>query len=170
MVVLELLERTHLGEDVRLRVADELRREARRPREVGRALELVRPAGARDLAVPLHLAAVAVHVDRLPALLGQLDRELDRESVRRRECERLLSRDRLVGGELLEEPETALEGLGEALLLDPDDPLDRVGLRGQLRIGVGHLRDRRCPTDDGRPSRPMLRACCTARRMIRRST
>ena len=80
--VLELLERADLREHVRLRVADELRLEARLAREVGGALELARAACARDLAVALHLDAVAVDVDRLAALLGELDRELERESRR----------------------------------------------------------------------------------------
>ncbi len=96
VAVVDLLERADLREDVGLRVADELGREVGGAREVGRALKLARAAGARDLAMPLHLDAVAVDVDRLAPLLGELDRELEREAVRRGERERLLARDRLV--------------------------------------------------------------------------
>ena len=62
--------------------ADDLGREL-----LGRAL----PAGARDLAVALHQLAEAVDVDGLPALLGELLGQLDRETVGRREREGLLA-------------------------------------------------------------------------------
>ena len=56
--VAEILERAELGEDVDLRVADELGREPGRLREVGGALaEPLLPRPARDLAVALHLDA-----------------------------------------------------------------------------------------------------------------
>ena len=71
--------------------------------------------------MPVHLDAIAVDVDGLAPLLGELDGELEREPVRRGEREGLLARDRLVGAELLEELEPALERLEEALLLEPKD-------------------------------------------------
>src|SRR6185503_2890142 len=114
--VAELLERPDLREDVDLRVADELGLEPCVAGELAGALE--QPAlarAARDLPVLVHLGAVAVDVDRLSALLGELRRELDREAVRRRERERLLAGDRLCAREVVEEPRTALERLGESL-------------------------------------------------------
>ena len=89
--VAELLERAELGDDVRLRVADELGGEARSGREVRRPLaDALLPAPARDVAMPLHLRPVAVDVDRVTALGRELDRELDREPVRRGEPEGVL--------------------------------------------------------------------------------
>ena len=93
----------------------------------------------------LHLRPVAVHVHRLTPLLRELDGELEGEPVRRGQRERLLTRDRLVAGEPLEELEASLERLSEALLLRPDDGLDLVGALVELRIGLRHL-----PHDDGR--------------------
>ena len=84
--------------------------------------------------MPRHLLPVAVDVDRLPALLRQLDRELDREPVRRRERERLLAGDRLLAGELLEHLQPALQRLAEALLLGAYDPLDRLPVLDHLRV------------------------------------
>ena len=95
--VAELLDRRQLGEHVRLLVADELAAEAGLRGEVGGALEIaLLAAGARDLAVPLHQLAEAVDVDRLPALLGELLRQLDREAVGRGQGERVLGGDRLL--------------------------------------------------------------------------
>ena len=169
VVVVHDLERADLRDDVGLRVADELGREVRGAREVGGALKLARAAGARDVAMPVHLDAVAVDVDGLAPLLGELDRELERKPVRRREREGLLARDRLVGADLLEELEPALERLEKALLLEPKDASDLVGVLGELRVGIGHLLDdhaeRRCTS-----CRPIRCACCTARRMMRRRT
>ena len=141
MVVVHDLERADLRDDVGLRVADELGREVRGACEVGGALKLTRAAGARDVAMPVHLDAVRVDVDGLAPLLGELDRELEREPVRRGEREGLLARDRLVGTDLLEELEPALERLEEPLLLEPEDTSDLVGVLGELRVGIGHLLD-----------------------------
>ena len=141
VVVVHDLERADLRDDVGLRVTDELGREVRGACEVGGALKLTRAAGARDVAMPLHLDAVAVDVDGLAPLLGELDRELERKPVRRGEREGLLARDRLVGTELLEELEPALERLEEPLLLEPKDASDLVGVLGELRVGIGHLLD-----------------------------
>ena len=141
VVVVHDLERPDLRDDVGLRVADELGREVRRTREVGGALKLARAAGARDVAMPVHLDAIAVDVDGLAPLLGELDRELERKPVRRREREGLLARDRLVGADLLEELEPALERLEKALLLEPKDASDLVGILGELGVGIGHLLD-----------------------------
>ena len=112
--------------------ADDLRGEL-----LGRALA----AGARDLAVALHQLAEAVDVDRLPAFLGELHGELDREPERRRELEGLLAADRLVPGELVEDLLAARERLAEALLLEPNDALDLLGVLAQLGVGVAHLLD-----------------------------
>ena len=131
--VAELLERSDLREDVGLRVPDELGLEVGGACEVRRPLRLARAACARDLAMALHLLAIRVDVHRLAALLRELDGELERESVRRGERERLLARDRLARAEVVEEPEAALERLREALLLEPQDARDLVGLRRQLR-------------------------------------
>ncbi len=147
MVALEGFERADLREDVGLGVADELGREVGAAREVRRTLELARSSRARDVAVALHLDAIAVDIDRLAALLRQLDRELEREPVRRREREGLLAGDRLLRPEILEELQAALEGLEEALLLEPQDTRDLVGMRRQLRIRLSHLLD-----DDARES------------------
>ena len=92
----------------------------------------------------LHLDAIPVDVDRLPALAGELDRELDGKAVGRGERERLLAGDRLVGPELLEQPEPALERLSEALLLESHDARDLVALRWEIGIRLAHLLD-----DDG---------------------
>ena len=143
-VVLELLVRADLREDVGLRVPDELRREVGRSCEVRRPLRLAGAPRTRDLAVTLHLDAIPVDVDRLAALSGELDRELDGEPVRRGERECLLAGDRLAGLELLEQLEPALERLSEALLLESNDARDLVALRREIRIRLAHLLD-----DDG---------------------
>src|SRR6185369_11520862 len=83
----------------------------------------------------------AVDVDGLPALLGELDRELDREAVRRNEHERLLAGDHVLAGERLELLQPARERFAEALLLEPDDSLDLVSVLGQLWVHVAHLLD-----------------------------
>ena len=88
-----------------------------------------------------HLLAVAVDVDRLAALLRELDGELEREAVGRGERERLLARDHGAGAELLEQLEAALERLGEPLLLEPQHARDLVRLRRQLGIRLAHLLD-----------------------------
>jgi hypothetical protein len=132
VVVVHDLERPDLSDDVGLRVADELGREVRRTREVGGALKFARAAGARDVAVPVHLDAIAVDVNGLTPLLGELDRELERKPVGRREREGLLARDWLVGADFLEELEPALERLEKALLLEPKDASDLPGVLGEL--------------------------------------
>ena len=80
--VAEVLVGVELGEDVGLVVADE-RRRVGRAREVGGALRVRLAACARDLAVLGHPGAIVVDVDRLAALLGELDRQLEREAVGR---------------------------------------------------------------------------------------
>ena len=65
----------------------------------------------------LHVAGELVRVDGLAALLRELDGQLDREAVGRRQGERLLTGDRVAPRELLEDLEAARERLGEALLL-----------------------------------------------------
>ncbi len=139
--VAELLEGAELREHVDLRVPDEVRCEPRVAGEVGgplREAALAGPAG--DLLVPLHLHAVAVDVDLVAALARELDGELDREAVRRREPERLVGRD-VPAGELLELAHAAVDRLAETLLLRADDALD-----------LGR-RSRRPPGTTGRPAR-----------------
>src|SRR3990170_4711247 len=147
--VLELLVRADLRKDVRLPVSDELGLEVRSPDEVGRALEIRRPSRARDLAMAFHLRSIGVDVDCLAALLGELDGELEREAVGRRERERLLPGDRLFAGQLLEQPLPPLERLEEALLLQANDALDLRGVLVELGVRVAHLvdHDRRQATD-----------------------
>ena len=118
--VAEILVGVQLGEHVGLVVADE-RRRVGVAGEVGGTLRVRLAAGARDLAVLRHPGAVVVDVDRLAALLGELDRELEREAVGRREREGVLARDRVLAGELLEHLQAALERLAEPLLLGLDD-------------------------------------------------
>ena len=169
--VLELLERAELGQHVGLRVADELGLEARaRARSRRRAGSSLAPGCARDLPVPLHLGAVAVDVDRLAALLGELDGQLDGKAVRRGEREGILAGDPPLSGELLEQLQPPLERLAEALLLGAHDALDLVA-----RCAAAPDRRRAiCSTTTAgsrwTSSSPIRRACCTARRMIRRRT
>ena len=118
--VAEVLVGVELGEHVGLVVADE-RRRVGCAGEVGGALRVRLAAGARDRAVLGHPGAVVVDVDGLAALLGELDRELEREAVGGGERERVLARDRVLAGELVEDLEAALERLAEALLLRLDD-------------------------------------------------
>ncbi len=141
VAVVERLERADLREHVRLRVADELRLESRRARELGGPLDIPFDSRAGDLTMPLHLGVVAVDVDGAAALLGELDRELEREPVRRGERERVLAGDRALARELLEEPHAAVERLLEALLLGPNDLRDLIRLLPELRVGVPHLLD-----------------------------
>ena len=82
----EVLERADLREHVRLRVADELGLEVGGLREVRGPLGLARSRRTRDLAVSAHLLAVAVDVDRLASLFGELDGELEGEAVGRGEA------------------------------------------------------------------------------------
>ncbi len=55
------------------------------------------------------------------------------------EQKRVLARDRSLGGDLLEELQAALERLGEALLLGPDDLLDPFAVLDELRVPRAHL-------------------------------
>ena len=109
--VADVLERAELGQHLRLRVADELGLESRRARELRRPLQACLAAAAGNLAMLLHLVPVAVDVDCLAPLLGQLDRQLEREAVGGGERECILAADRLAAGELLEHLQAALEGL-----------------------------------------------------------
>ena len=140
-----------LGEHVGLVVADE-RRRIGRAGEVGGALRVRLAARAGDGAVLRHPRAVAVDVDRLAPLLRELDRQLERKAVGGRERERVLARDRVLAGELLEHLETALERLAEALLLRLDDALDLGGLLDQLGERAGDLLDHDPPAAGRRPS------------------
>jgi hypothetical protein len=89
--------------------------------------------------VALHLGQVAVNVDRLAAFLRELDGQLERKPVRRREREGLLARDRARARQLLEQAKAALQRLPEPLLLRPDRPLDLRQPLAELRVGVLHL-------------------------------
>ena len=89
----------------------------------------------------LHQLAEAVDVDGLAALLRELLRQLDREAVRRRERERILGRDRVLAGEVVEDLHPACKCLRETLLLFADDTLDRLCVLAQLGVGVPHLFD-----------------------------
>ena len=135
----------HRREHVGLRVADELGRPLAGADELCRdLLRRVLTAAARHLAVLLHQVAEAVHVERLAALLGELLRELDRETVGRDERERVVGGDRLLAGEVFEHLHAARERLGELLLLRAHDPLDLAGVLAQHRVRLAHLLD-----DDG---------------------
>ena len=116
-----------------------------------------------------HPLAVGVDIDRLAPLLGELHRELEREAVRGGERERIVARDRILPGELLEDLETALERLAEPLLLRLDDPLDLGLMLDDLRVPRADL-----PDDDRGEAvdalEPIRRACTTARRISRRRT
>ena len=96
-----------------------------------------------------HPDAVVVDVDGLAALLGELDRELEREAVGGGERERVLARDRVLAGEVVEHLQPALERLAEPLLLGLHDPLDLGGMLDELGEGAGDLldHDRRQPVD-----------------------
>ena len=85
--VAEILVGVELGQHVGLVEPDE-RRRIGGAREVGGALGVGLAAGARDRPMLCHAGAVVVDVDRLAALLGELDRELEREPVGggEREC------------------------------------------------------------------------------------
>ena len=132
----------HGGEDVRLGVADELRRPLAGSNELCRnLLRRVFASAARHFAVLLHQVVEPVQVERLAALLGELLRELDREAVRGDERERILGGDRLLAGQFLEHLHAARERLGELLLLRAHDPLDLAGVLAQDRIRVAHLVD-----------------------------
>ena len=131
--VAEILVGVQLREDVGLVVADELGRVVRGARSRPHAACRT-PPPAREISrcSPIR-RAVVVDVDGLPALLGELDRELEREAVRGGEREGVLARDRLLAGELLEDLQPALERLLEALLLGLHDPLDLVRVLDELR-------------------------------------
>ena len=149
--VAEILVGVQLRQHVALVVADE-RRRVGRAREVGCALGVGLAACARDRAVLRHALPVGVDIDRLAPLLGELDRELEREPVGGGERERIVARDRVLAGELLEDLETALERLPESLLLRLDDPLD-LGLMLD-DLGIPRARpDRRRSREGGRPLR-----------------
>ncbi len=100
-----------------------------------------------------HLGSVSVDVDGLPALLGELDRQLDREAVRGGEGERVFPADRLSTGQLVEELQAALDRLRETLFLVPHDTLDLRRPVSQLWVGVAHLLD-----DDPRHAMDILEA------------
>ncbi len=135
-----LADRDDGGEHVGRLVADEARRrDTGGDERGGELLGGALAAAARDLAVALHQLGEAVDVDGLPALLGELLGELDREAVGRREREGLLAADRRLRRQRLELLETTCERLAEALLLEGDGVLDLVGVRRELGIGLAHL-------------------------------
>ena len=85
------------------------------------------------------------------------------------ELEGILAGDEVARGDFLEEAQAPLQRLGEALLLGPQDFLDAVPVLLQLRVPLGHL------VGDDVGDAPQVgetdpRACCTARRITRRST
>ena len=167
--VAEILVGVELGEHVGLVVADERRRVGRRAAKSAARCVSDSPPAREIVAVLRHPRAVVVDVDRLAALLGELDRELEREAVGGGERERVLARDRVLAGELLEDLEAALERLAEALLLCLDDALDLGRLLDQLGEGAGDLLDHdpRQAVDVGRGRSGCPAA--TARRMSRRT-
>ena len=106
--VAQFVESGQLGEHLGLLVADELGAKPSGSGEVGSSLEVALLApGPRHLAVALHQLAEPVDVDRLPALLGELFGQLDREPERCGERERVVGRDRRLPGELVEDLEPA---------------------------------------------------------------
>ena len=159
--VAEILVGVELREHVGLVVADERRRVGRARRSRRRAACRTRRRRARSSRCSAIRRAVVVDVDRLAALLGELDRELEREAVGGGERERVLARDRVLAGELLEDLEPALERLAEALLLRLHDPLDLVRLLDELGERAGDLLDHD-PRAAGR--RPSARCGCPAGR------
>ena len=73
--------------------------------------------------------------------------------------------------DLLEQAHAALERLREALLLGGEDAVDLVPVLLELGIAVPHLLDHDVrETREVRRLEPDARACCTARRMMRRMT
>jgi len=92
-----------------------------------------------------HAGAVVVHVDGLAPLLGELDRELEWESVGGSEREGVLAGDRILAGEIVEYLQAALERFPEALLFGLDDRLDPLRMLDHLGVPGPHLTD-----DDGR--------------------
>ena len=129
-----------LREHVGLVVADE-RRRVGRAREVGRALRVGLAARARDRAVLRHPLAVVVDVDRLPALLRELDVSSSGKPYVAASVNASSPGDRLLPGELLEDLEAALERLAEPLLLGPDDPLDLGLVLDDFRVPRADLLD-----------------------------
>src|SRR4029078_8395706 len=140
--VADLLERADLRQHFRLLPADELRFEACVAGEVTRALELALLAsGTRDLAMLLHQPLEAVLVDDEPPLARELDGQLDREAVRRREREGVLAGDLAARRDVLEELHAPGERLGEAFLLRSQRVADGFAIRLELRIPLAHLLD-----------------------------
>ena len=168
--VADLLERADLRQHLRLLPADELRFEARIAGEVTRALELALLASrTRDLAMLLHQPLEAVLVDGEPPLARELDGQLDREAVRRREREGVLAGDVAARRDVFEELHAAGERLGEAFLLRAQ----RLADLSRFASSSGYHWPI-CSTTTSemrqRSSSPIFRACWTARRMTRRST
>ena len=108
-----------------------------------------------------HQLVVAVDVDGLAALLRELHRQLERETVRGGEHERVLSRDRLPPGEVVEQLHPALERFRKALFLVADGALDLAGVLHQLGVRLTGLldHDRRQPVDVAQPDAARLLHC-----------
>src|SRR5439155_18873055 len=141
LAVAQVLERSDLGEHLGLLVADEFGLEAGARGELGRPRFLAARAGPRPLALLRHQARERLLVDRDPTLQRELSGQLEREAVRVVETERVLAGDRVAGGDLLEQPEAALQGLREALLLGAHDLLDLAAVGLDLRVPRPHLLD-----------------------------
>ena len=103
---------------------------------------LLAPVGldrlARTRPLLLHAGAEAVEVDAAAALLGDLAGEVDREAERVVQEERLLAGDVAVLEQAVEEIETALQRLAEALLLARDDVHDDVVVLDQIGVRRAH--------------------------------
>ena len=120
----------------------------------------------------LHQARELLLVHTQAALARELARQLEREPVRVVEPERVLTRDvpALLCG-LLEETHATLECLAEPFLLRGQDAMDLVPVLLELRIALFHLLDHDVrETGEERRLEADARACCTARRMMRRMT
>src|SRR5919109_1088334 len=139
VAALERLERADLRQHLGLLVADELRREAGPLAELRGAHLLAAAARAGALALLGHQPRERLLVDGDAALEGELARQLEGEAVRVVELECVLARDRAFAGDLLEEPQAALERLREPLLLALDDLLDLAPVLGYLGVRRRHL-------------------------------
>src|SRR5262249_20072561 len=142
--VLELFHRAELREDVGLLVADELRAESGRVRELRGALIVARDRRARALALLCHERGELLVVDAEATLASELLRELEREAVRVVQPKRVLAgdvaafrRDR----DVLEEAHPARERLAEAFLLGREHAVDLRAVLLELGVSLSHLLD-----------------------------
>ncbi len=107
-------------------------------RQGGAAAELA--GRARGLALALHRAFEARHVDVHAALAGDVGGEIDREAIGVVQAERVRTRDAAAGagGDLVEDLHARIQGLGKALLFGLQRPLHGGQPRRQFRIGLAH--------------------------------